>query len=316
MSKEFQEKIREARMDAEMEPDKFSNLIGGMTNIDEYNDTKVRFKFTKLDDRKPGDAWILLYYGVSKSGKTYFAGTAGPRTLFINIGDGLDTLMSPKFTSRYPESKNMITVDIRENEEKATAFDVITEAIDHALKYFPDKFDTVVLDEATALRKFAMNKAMESNTEMRTKSTRNSRLDQFVVTDVSDYGREMQIIEWFLGTYVPIFKEAGKHFVLLAHERQTFAKPAKIGDEAVLKRITPGFTGKTFPDQVPAYFDDVFRAEVVGGGDNVVYRARTAGTEMEMGGARHGGIFETVERDPNFLKMLARIKAAQPFKRK
>lgn len=273
---------------------------------------KTPVVFKRLIEYNPGESWILLYYGPSKSGKTYFSGTAGPRTLFINIGDGIETLMAPAFVNRYREaSRNMIMADIRERNPQgaAEAFDMSCDAIAHALRVFPEKFDTVVLDEATAFRKYAMNKSMELNTEARTQGkARDKRTEEFVKPDIGDYGTEMQMIEWFLGNYIPRFKEANKNFIMLAHERQVFVKGKKIGDEQTLKKIQPGFTGKTFPDTVPAYFDDVWHSEVVGGGTNVVYRARTAGSEMEVGGARHGGIFSTVETDPNFLKMLDRIK--------
>lgn len=281
--------------------------------IEDFGDGKTVFRFKRLKDRNPGEAWIQMYYGPSKAGKTYYAGTAGPRTLFINIGEGLETLMAPAFTSRYPESKGMIVVDIRDTDEKIDAFDMTTDAIDHALLKFPDKFDNIILDEATAFRKFALNKAMDLNTSQRTTTTRKSRSEEYVKAEIGDFGVEMDMVEWFLGEYIPKFKEAGKNFLMLAHERQIFSKPAKIGDEPTLKRVLPGFTGKTFPDKVPSFFDDVWRAEVVGSGTNVVYRARTAGNEQEMGGARHGGIFNVVEPDPNFLKMLNRIKAAQPL---
>jgi hypothetical protein len=237
--------------------------------------------------------------------------------LFINIGDGIETLMAPAFMERYPDARqNMIMVDIRERNPEgiAEAFDLVTDAIDYALANFPDEFDTIVLDEATAFRKFAMNKSMELNTESRTQGKKRSqRTEDFVKPDIGDYGTEMQMIEWFLGTYVPVFKEKKKNFLMLAHDRQLFTKAAKIGDDPVLRKVQPGFTGKTFPDAVPAFFDDVWHAEQVGGGNNVVYRARTAGDEGQVGGMRHGGIFSTVETDPNFLHMLARIKAAQPL---
>ena len=283
------------------------------------NGDKTLFRFKRLGEYKPGESWILLYYGPSKAGKTFFAGTAGARTLFINVGDGLETLMSPAFTSRYPEAKDMIIVDIRETNPQgmAEAFDRVGDAIYYALKEFPEKFDVIVLDEATAFRKYAMNKSMELNTDARRAgAARAKRTEDFVKPDIGDYGTEMQMIEWFLGTFIPIFKENKKHFIMLAHERQTFSKAPKIGDDPVLKRVLPGFTGKTFPDQVPQYFDDVFHAEVVGGGSNVVYRVRTAGSESEIGGARHGGIFSTVESDPNYLKMLDRIKRAAALPRR
>lgn len=281
----------------------------------EFGATKFRFK--RLSEYTPGEAWMLLLYGASKSGKTYFSGTSGPRTLFINIGEGIETLMAPAFRDRYREAASgMIMVDIREKQDIALAFDEVTETIDEALKVFPDKFDTVVLDEATAFRRFALNKSMELNTGARTSGkAREARTAEFVKPDIGDYGTEMQMIEWFLGTYIPIFKAANKHFIMLAHERQTFGKPPKIGDEPVLKRVLPGFTGKTFPDQIPSFFDDVWHTEAVGGGSNVVYRIRTAGDEIEIGGSRHGGIFSVVEQDPQFHVLLARIKAAQARKK-
>ena len=298
-----------------------TSLIGDVEPVtNKFGDkTPIGVVFKRLSEYKPGESWILMYYGPSKAGKTFFAGTCGPRTLFINIGDGIETLMAPAFTSRYPEAAGMIMVDIRETNPEGTAeaFDRVSDAIDYALATFPDEFDTVVLDEATAFRKFAMNKSMELNTEARTRGkAREKRTEDFVKPDIGDYGTEMQMIEWFLGTYVPIFKEKNKNFLMLAHDRQLFTKAAKIGDDPVLRKIQPGFTGKTFPDSVPAFFDDVWHAEQVGGGTNVVYRARTAGDESQVGGMRHGGIFSTVETDPNFLNMLARIKAAQPLKRR
>lgn len=265
------------------------------------------FTFKRLDERKPGESWVLLVYGPSKAGKTYFAGTAGARTLFINVGDGLETLLSPAFTNKYPDSAKMITVDVSDSESVADAFDKTCMAIDQALSKFPDQFDTVVLDEATAFRKFALNKAMDLNSAQRTTSKRASRTDTFVKAEVGDYGVEMDMIEWFLGTYIPLFKKEKKNFLMLAHDRQIYGKPPRIGEEAPLIKIVPGFTGKTFPDKVPAYFDDVWRMEVAGG-VNKEYRLRTAGDDVKLSGSRHGGIFKDKEPNPNFLEMLNRIK--------
>lgn len=293
-----------------------ADLAGAVDEFSEFNDKTVRFKFKRLKDRQPGESWILLYYGASKSGKTFFAGSAGARTLFLNVGDGIETLMAPAFTQKYPEARDMIMVDIREMapNDSADAFDMTTDVLDHALLNFPDKFDTIVLDEATAFRNVTMNKATELNSGERTQGkSRPNRIQEYMKVDIGDYGEEMKMVEWFLAQYVPIFKEKNKNFLMLAHERQIFTKPARIGDEPTLNRIVPGFTGKTFPDKVPAYFDDVWHAEVIlDASGNAVYRARTAGNAMELGGARHGGIFNIVEPNPNYIEMLKRIKLAQP----
>jgi hypothetical protein len=261
-----------------------------------------------LSERKPGESWILMVYGQSKSGKTYFAGTCGPRTLFINIGDGLETLKSPAFTQRYPSAREMLTVDIQETSTTA-AFDAITRTIDFCMDTQSANFDTIVLDEATALRRFAMNKAMTYNNQNRSRAARTS---EFVQVELGDYKIEMDMIEWFLGEYIPRFKQANKNFLMLAHERQIYGKPPKMGDEAPLIKIVPGFTGKTFPDKVPAYFDDVWRSEVVGKSP-LVYRLITARSEKLLVGSRHGGIFAPEESDPNFLKLLDRIKKQIPY---
>ncbi len=262
--------------------------------------------FKTLAERKPGESWISMIYGSTGSGKTYFAGTAGPRTLYLNVGDGLETLKSPAFTKRYPESSGMITVDIDNVQSSTAGFDQIVKIIEKAYKEYNDKFDTVVLDESTAFRRLALNKAMDLNSAQR-KDSRKSREDDYVKAEIGDYGIEMDMISWFLGTYIPIFKNTKKNFLMLAHERQIYGKPAKQGDEPPLKRILPGFTGQKFPDQVPAYFDDVWRSEVAGK-INKVYRIITEGDELVVGKSRHGGIFERVENDPNFLKMLSRIQ--------
>jgi AAA domain-containing protein len=259
-----------------------------------------------LGEYKPGESWSLLYYGPSKAGKTWFAGTTGPRTLFIDIGDGLETLLSPKFLALYPDTQKMIIAKIEETSEQK-AFDQVNRTIDYALDTRNDDFDTVVLDEATAFRRHAINKAIDLVNIQRTKF-RASRTKEFVKADVQDFGVEMEMIEWFLGEYSGILKKAKKNFLVLAHQREIYGKPEKIGDEAPLKRILPGFTGQKFPDKVPAYFDDVWKAERVGTGSGVVYRALTEASDKLLVGSRHAGIFAPKEENPNFLKMLQRIK--------
>lgn len=285
--------------------------LGGVDEIVKIYSKDVHFKFKRLKEYSPGKSWILMVYGPSKTGKTFFAGTSGPRTAIVNTGEGLETLLSFSFTSKYPQSKDMIVVDIRDSNPKgiAEAFDATCDAVEALLKYHSDKFDTLVLDEATGFRKFAFNKAMELNTEARTRTKRGNRMEEFVQIDIQDYKIEMDMVEWFLGQYIPKFKEANKHFVMLAHERQVFGKAKEIGGEQELRRVMPGFTGKTFPDKVPSFFDDVWHSEVVANAAGLtMYRLRTGGDEIQIGGSRHGGIFDSVERNPDFHTLLNKIK--------
>lgn len=289
-----------------------------MSQSHTFNDLPANIVVKQLKDRTPGESWTSLYYGPTGSGKTWFCGTAGPRLLFLNTGQGIETLLSPAFKHKYPNMGDIITVDINEKitdqgiVEEALAWDLITDTLDYFLVKHRDKFDVVALDDATFSRRFALNKALELNTEARSnKSKRKPGTTDYQKPDVGDYGIEMGIIEWFLATYIQRFKSLGLHFIMTAHERHIYGKPAKIGDEAPLQKILPGFTGKTFPDQVPAYFDDVFRAEVVGGVGNTHYRCRTQGTESDRGKSRHGGVFPTVVSNPNFHKMLEQIRRAE-----
>src|SRR6185312_7538456 len=268
-------------------------------------------EFTTLKEITDDNITSLLYYGPSGCGKSWFAGTAGPRTLFFNIGNGIKTLKSPAFMKAYPTANEMIITTINEDvgasriPSVAEALDKISDTIDFALKQFPEKFDTVVIDDASALRRFALIKGLEINQKLsKSKSLAMSKSVDLLVKAVQDFGVEMDLIEQFVAGYTVIFKDHGKHFIMTAHERNIFKKGDSIGEIPTLYKIKPGFTGQTFPDTVPAYFDWVFRAEVVNGS---IFRARTIGDDLITAKCRDGGVFGSVETNPNFLTMLNKV---------
>lgn len=295
----------------------FDSPIYGRDQLVEGVNVGGLFKFKTLGTYPVDDPWIMLVYGRSKAGKTYFIGTAGPRLLYVNIGLGVRTLQSPAFKERYPEAaEGIIVVDITGNKpgSPTQAFDALVKSVNYALKNFPDQFDTIAIDEASAVSRVAMDTAMELVTSQRTGGKgRKDSLEHFVSPEIQDYKVEMEMIEWLFENLIPECKRARKNLIIGAHEKQVFGRPQKIGDEAPLLKTLPGFTGKSFPDRVPAYFDDVWHFEAVGGEGNRVYRARTAGTESRIGGSRNGGVFNTIEPDPNYLSMLARVKAGTPL---
>lgn len=280
-------------------------------SAEEWIAKKAGVVIRNLGSIQPGEGWISMVYGKPKTGKTYFAGTAGPRTLYLNTGDGIETLLSPAFINRYPEAKNMIIVDIREDGGELAAYDKISRVVGYALDKLRDRFDNIVLDDATSWIWMTMGLAMDNNTQERTQGkARALRKDQFVKTELSDYNIEMQMTTDWLRRWISVFKREGINFLLLAHERNIYGKPTRQGGEQPHLRTLPGFTGQSRPDEVPAFFDDVFHSEVVGGGQT--YRLDTRGSDKILAGTRHGGIFHAVEADPNFLKMLERIRAANP----
>lgn len=279
-------------------------------------------EFTTLNDLPKGEGESFLVWGGAGSGKTWFIGTAGNRTLIINNGMGMTTLQSPLFMSKHP-GYSPILANLREKikargvYDAATVHDATCDTIDKALKEIPDKFDTIAIDDGSALRRNAMNKALELNQGTNRSKTQEQIVDKYglVVPAMQDFQTEMRIIDHFIGSYIDLAKQNGKHIIMCAHERLTFAKGEKMGDERKLIRKAPLFTGTdTNPDIASQYFDNVFYMECVGGGNQRVYRATTAGHETLNAKTRWGGVFETVETNPDFLKFIERIKKADPSK--
>lgn len=290
---------------------------------DPLKDPAAPVMFQTLDEIRPYEAITMLYYGGSGVGKTMFVATAGSRTLIINIGDGLVTIQGEWARKQFYKDGLPIVATIREERDPKTgvfkaadAFDKVKDAIEWAMDKFPDRFDTIAVDDATQLRAFAMNKGLELNEQFnRSKTLAEAKKSGGYVPAVQDYGVEMDLIEAFVTDTVAFCKAEKKHFILTAHERHIF-KPMKdqsgkkIGEE--LDKIRPGFTGKTFPDDITAHFDLVWRAEAVRTGGGTVYRAYTEDSMGIKAKSRYPGVFKNPEINPNFLKIIATIKAANP----
>lgn len=267
----------------------------------------------RLNDLPRGECITGIYYGPSGIGKTIFCGTAGDRALFVNIGNGIESLQSKWFKSYCPNS-NPIVETITEDRVPTIAkgFDAVCDIIDEYLEKKSGEFDTIIVDDATALRRMAMNKGLEINLQLgRTKGT-TKKLD-IVIPTVQDYGVEMNLIEQFIGTYTTIAREKGKHFIMTAHDRITYKKGPNIGDIPTIHKISPGFTGQTFPDQVTGMFDLVWRGEAVGSGNNTLYRARTQGDESLVAKTRYAGLFPTLYPNPKFLDIIEAVKNQKPL---
>src|SRR3990167_11005965 len=85
-----------------------------------------------------------LVYGPAKIGKTWFAGTAGDRVLYIDTGRGLDTLRSPGFKVKF--KSNPIVYSVREkinfkwSVSQAEVFDEIGHGVEYGMEKFPQDF--------------------------------------------------------------------------------------------------------------------------------------------------------------------------------
>lgn len=276
------------------------------------------FKPYNIEDAKSSESSTFLFYGPAKSGKTDLIGSVGSSGLIINTGQGIDTLKSPSFKARQLKSGYGFpdVLDVIEKIDpstgifaKAEAFDMVTDMMDWGLSQ--PKYKTIIIDDATFLNRLARNKAIELN-DMgnKSKSLDASRRVGMLIMAIQDFGTEMGIIEWFLGTYIPLFKQAGKHLVLTAHDRIIWNPPDKKSGEQTIKKVIPAFTGKSFPDNIAGFFDFVWHTGTVGAADQMKYRFETKGNELLTAGDRWGGVFDAIEYNLRFPDILARMEKA------
>ena len=106
-----------------------------------------------------------MIYGQKGCGKTWFAGTAGDRNLFITVGNslsGLKTLRSPLFKEKVGADPWVVELheelDATRMPKKATLLDQVCDTIDEWLAERSDDFDTVTVDDATNTRRAALYK--------------------------------------------------------------------------------------------------------------------------------------------------------------
>jgi len=277
-------------------------------------------KMERLSELPRSPAMSLLYYGGSGVGKTFFCGTAGDRSIYLDCGVGpLETMQSLVFKEKV--GTNPIIIKLREQFgdnrlPKAEAFETLWRLYDWILDNRLDDIDTICTDNALALRTWARNAGMkwnQANNKSQTWSEMQVSKNPVLAPKIQDFGREMNMIAWLFETYTGLFKDAGKNFIVTAHVRETWVKGENIGDPKKLIAIRPGFTGETFPDDVPALFDEVWYAVRAGGGDKATYRMKPYGDEIEFGKTSHGaGTLRNQEDNPNFLSILERIRKNAP----
>lgn len=268
----------------------------------------------RLSDIPIGESVTGCIWGPSGSGKTWTLCTAGSRSLYCNVEDRLATLRNYNATTK-GEKFNPFIVTVSEEsipEGGAKALDELVNRGNEILVKHLDEIDFVLVDGATALRRFAMNKALELNQKLnksKTLSTLKALTTEVEITDVAiqDYAAEIRMINNFILQMKEFCSENKKHFFMTAHERIEFNKPANIGDIATIKTRKPGFTGRTFPDEVPGLFDLVWHLQTKGAGDRVLYQARTAGDSEVLAKTCYPG-FKVLEDNPNLQDIIKRIK--------
>jgi hypothetical protein len=256
-------------------------------------ESKLSITVTKGQENIPKESATILIYGDPGSAKTPFAGSFGDRTLYINIGAGISTLYSPKFESIYGKW-NGIRVDITEPDQfKPSAFNDVCDTIDKFNSEHDSDFDTIVIDDASALQYFAQNQALSINSDLQ-KSPGAAQSKKYGVNmmGLADYGAEKSLVDQFMRTYADDCKARGKNFIVIAHAKRDYGKPPAMGQPGPLESIYPAFTGQ---NRIASYFDYVWYATVEQGKAIVV----TEGDNIIEARSRFAGIFPTRYFNPN-----------------
>ena len=260
----------------------------------------------------------LLLYGLGGSGKTFTAGTMPGKVYFIVFGgpNEVKTLMSQDFRKKHPEKTDQVWFDYAVEEigarghfKSATAYDMACDLLDDALEQERKgdfEFDSVVIDSATGLRRFGMNKAIEINFHRATGQSKTAlkrlRDENIIIPGDNDWMSEMSLTTQFMDW---VFR-LPKHVCVCTHEWQVKQRDRGTGDSTVTSRL-PLFTGKN-REEVPAMFDNVWHIRPRNTGRGIVAEAVTVADEFTFAKTRMGGILAPIERDPDLTKLIEKMR--------
>ncbi len=261
----------------------------------------------------------FLLYGGFGTGKTFTAGTMPGQILFIIFGgeNELKTLRSKHFKEKHPEKEGMISYEfVKESLGKrgtftsADAYDWACDKLDEALEAERKgdyKFDSLVVDAATGLRKYGMNKAIELTYDLAQSKDKTAlkrlRDSGVIVPQDQDWGMEQSLTDKFLNWCY----ELEKHLCLVTHEWRV-EKHNRGTRETTLTGVSPLFTGK-HRQEIPQMFDNVWRMTVEGAERSRIFTAQTVGDEIHDAKTRLGGIVDIHWRDPNLEEAINKFQA-------
>jgi hypothetical protein len=274
-----------------------------------------------VDEAIVGEREKILAYGGFGTGKTFASGTMPGHVYHLVFGgpNELKTLRSPDFMGMYPDAAGKHYFDfvkeslgLRGTFTQANAYDWACDRLDEALlaeEKGDFRFDSLVLDGATGLRSFGMNKAIEITSDMAssTAKTALTRLKNhgIIIAGDNDWGAEQSLTMKFLNWCF----EMDKHLLVITHEwRQE--KHDRKSRETTVVHVSPLFTGKHRID-VPAMFDNVWRFTVSGGERSRVFEVQTVGDDIVDAKTRYGGLLGAMERNMNFEAAIEKFKEHQ-----
>jgi hypothetical protein len=268
-----------------------------------------------------GEREKILLYGAGGVGKTFTAGTMPGNVFFIVFGgpNEVKTLMSPDFRGKHPEKEGKLFYDFtteplgkRGHFKSADAYDQACDLLDEALR-LEEKgdfaFDSLVIDSATGLRRFAMNKAMEVNFHRATSGTTKTALarlrdENIIIPGDNDWMSEMSLTTQFMDW---VFR-MDKHVCVCTHVWET-KKRDRASGETIISDQKPLFTGKN-REEIPTMFDNVWYVSSISKGRGIIAQLQTVGDNTTSAKTRMGGALAPVERDPDLTKIIKKLQKA------
>jgi len=264
----------------------------------------------------------LLYGAPKKGGKTFCSLTAPEPILFHAIGgpNEAKTYFSKDFQDKHGKKEIVIEVAIEDLDKRGrcknpAGFDHACNLLDDALE-LDDKgkmetstggFETLVIDNATVLSEFQMNKVIHIANQFRsTQATGLSTYDKLMQEGIlvphdSDWGGAQSLMR----DYISWLFKLDKHVVVIAHEYElTKANRATQGSDLI--GVKPLFIGQQ-RDRIANMFDNVWRCTKQG----QMYLARTTPIDKPfdiIAGTRLGGIIPNDYPNPDLTKTIEKFK--------
>lgn len=259
-----------------------------------------------------GQREIFLIYGDPKTGKTFLALTAPDPIYILCVGpeNELKTRYSKAFMKLFPDKYVMYDSVMEEYGEDGSitdnpigydrAMNTLGAVKEGVIKGTLPQFATYIIDNATMLEDYQMNKAMLAGYDLakdQSKTAFKTMREHGIIKPAdSDYGSAQSLMYKIMN----FFSTLPGHLVLVAHEYKDTVQ-IKGSREKKLLGIYPQFVGAQRVSMARA-FDNVWRMSKRGSGErNTIYTADLTGSDTIVAGTRVGGLFDdTMDVDKDF----------------
>ncbi len=265
----------------------------------------------------------FLIYGAPKTGKTFTALTS-PEPIY-HLGVGGDNEVKTYFGKHFQDKhgkKDLVTDYVSETIGKMgkvkdpIGCDAVSRCLDEALELdakenFPSKtgtFETLVLDNATNLQDFQMNKTIHISNDTRSPGAEGySTWEAYMKHGIlAPFDSDWKGAQSLMSQWVSWMFDIDKNIIFIAHEYevQKANRKTQLPD---LIGIRPLFVGKQ-RTRIAQKFDNVWRMTKNG----QKFEARTIASDSPyeiIAGTRLGGIVSNDYQDPNISKTIIKFQA-------